>query len=144
MSSNLDRFKADLQRLIDTGLRLQAAMYYECFPKANEEEAKKQLKEKAAEYIKNLPSFKTEYQNWYSEALGLVRQLLPDRVSDFVGHYNTPKGRKSVDYGSYRIEDYLQGLAVTSPLGDKIVGRDAAIPHFEQQRAIVEAAQARF
>jgi hypothetical protein len=144
MSRNLDRFKADLQRVVETGLRLQAAIHYECFPQANEEAAKKHLKEEAAEFIKNLPSFKTKYQNWYSEALALLRQLLPDRVADFVGHYNAPKGRKGVDYGSYRIEDYLQGLIVKNGYGDKVVGPDAAIPHFEQQRAIVEAAQARF
>jgi hypothetical protein len=32
--------------------------------------------EKTAEVIKKLPSFKTKYQSWYSEALALLRQLL--------------------------------------------------------------------
>ncbi len=106
---------------------------------------RKELKEKADEFIKSLPSFGNEYQRWYSEALALLRQVLPDRVMDFCRHYEKPKTRKEITYESYRIEDYLQGLRVTrGAYKEKVVERDAAIPHFRQQLAIVEAAQARF
>jgi hypothetical protein len=41
--------------------------------------------------------------------------------------------------------DYLQGLEVTRGYNKgKVVGKDAAIPQFQQQLAIVEAANARF
>ena len=43
-------------------------------------------------------------QPWYSEAKVLIRQLLPDRLSDFVRHYEKPKPRKDITYESYRIE----------------------------------------
>lgn len=145
MSTNLDRFKADVNRLIEAGHRLQLAIRYECSPERVEEVFQEQLGEKTATFIKELPEFKSKYQAWYSEALALLRQLLPDRVVDFVRHYDAPKGRKSITYESYRIEDYLQGVNVTTGIyKEKVVGPDAAIPHFEQQLAIVQAAQARF
>jgi hypothetical protein len=103
------------------------------------------LKTKADEYIKELPSFGDEYQRWYSEALALIRQLLPDRLVDFSRHYEKPKARKNISFENYRIEDYLQGLHITRGYEKaKVVGKDAAIPQFQQQLAIVTAAEARF
>ena len=145
MSSNLDRFKKDLANLIKKGNALHMAMQLDCFPKELKAELKEQLKDKTDEFIKGLPSFNTEYQRWYSEALALLRQVLPDRVADFARHYEKPKTRKEITYENYRIEDYLQGLNVTrGAYKEKVVGQDAAIPQFRQQLAIVEAAQARF
>lgn len=75
----------------------------------------------------------------------LIKQLLPDRLSDFVRHYEKPKPRKEISYENYRIEDFLQGLNVTRGWEkEKIVGPDAAIPHFRQQQAILKAVSARF
>ena len=106
--------------------------------------AMKKVHGKEAEAIlKNMPSFKDDYQSWYSEALVLLRQLLPDRVADFVRHYEKPKGRKAIDYENYRIEDYLQGLRVTRG-GEVVVDTSAAVPQFQQQVSMVEAAKARF
>ena len=145
MASNLDRFKNDIAKLIKRGNDLHISMQFACFPDAIKENLSKQLKDKADEFIKNLPSFDVEYQSWYSEALALLRQILPDRVADFFRHYEKPKTRKDITYESYRIEDYLQGLNVTrGAYKEKVVGKDAAIPHFRQQLAIVEAAQDRF
>jgi hypothetical protein len=88
-------------------------------------------------------NFKDEYQLWYSEALALVRQLLPDRLADFVRHYEKPRGRKDIDFENYRIEDYLQGLFIVRG-SEKVVDTSAAFPHFQQQLAIVKAARSRF
>lgn len=145
MSSNLDKFKTDLGKLIQQGHALNLAMQYSCYPEEMGAALKKQLKAKAAAYIKDLPSFDSEYQRWYSEAIALIRQVLPDRLPDFIRHYEKPKARKEITYENYRIEDYLQGLRVTRGYQkEKVVGKDAAIPQFQQQIAIVEAAQARF
>ncbi len=66
----------------------------------------------------------------------LVKQLLPDRLSDFVSHYERPKPRKEMSCENYRIEDYLQGLSATRGYEKiKIVGPDSAIPQFQQQLA---------
>jgi hypothetical protein len=143
MASNLDRFKKDLATLLSNGNRLLLSMQYACYPEETENQLRDGLKEKTDAYIESLPNFRSDYQQWYSEAYSMLRQLLPHRVSDFVKHYEKPKPRKDIDYESYRIEDYMQGLQITT--GAKvIVDSSAAIPHFEQQLAIVKAAEARF
>jgi hypothetical protein len=143
MSANLERFKEDLKKLVDDGRRLRLAMKRDCFPEKYEAAFKKRYGDKATEIIKELPKFSEDYQRWYSESLALLRQLLPQRVADFARHYEKPKGRKDITAENYRIEDYLQGVSVTKGV-EKIASPNAGIPHFEQQLAIVEAAQSRF
>ncbi len=144
MPTNLDRYKKDLDSLLAKGDDLHLAMQEECFPVQLEAALKKEVGDKAKGMLKALPSFGVEYQAWYSEAKVLVRQLLPDRLADFVRHYEKPKPRKDITYENYTIEDYLQGLTLTSGLGKKVVGPDAAIPHFRQQLAILKSVRARF
>jgi hypothetical protein len=145
MSTNLERFKKDFDKLITTGHSLELAMQHECVKAEFEKQVKEQLGKEADKFIKELPSFKNGYQRWYSEALAILRQLLPDRVADFVRHYEKPKGRKDITYENYRIEDYLQGLNITrGHFKEKVVGPDDALPQFAQQLAILKAAQARF
>src|SRR5262245_53849428 len=144
MTKNITRFKPDLQRLIQDGQLLHLAMRYEVHSEQFAAALRKQLgKDEAQELIKSLPTFSVGYERWYSESLVVLRQLLPDRVGDFVGLYEKPKGRKEVQYGNYVIQDYLQGLRVTLR-GEEKVGPGAAICQFEQQLAILKAAEARF
>jgi len=143
MATNLERFREDLAKLIRNGQRLRLSIKLSCFPDKYKTDFKERYGDKADEIIAELPDFRAEYQRWYSEALTLLEQLLPSRVADFARHYETPKNRKSLTNETYRIEDYLQGLSATRGL-DKVAGPDAAVPHFEQQLAIVEAAEARF
>ena len=140
---NLKRFKDDLDQLIDTGTELLNAIQYECYKEQAERAAKRQFGEKAKEFLKSLPEFFDGYQAWYSEAMTLIRQLLPDRLADFCGYYEMPRGRKDVDYESYRISDYFLTLTITRG-GEEIVGPTAAIPRFRQQLAIVKAVKKRF
>jgi hypothetical protein len=147
MPTNLDRYKKDLDSLVAKGDDLLLAMVLECDASAKEE-FKKKLGDRSDGILKNLPSFKDAYQQWYSEAKALVKQLLPDRLADFARHYEKPKSRKDLTYENYKIEDYLQGLRVTRTVQfqqkEKVVGPDAAIPQFEQQLAILKSVGARF
>lgn len=141
MQANIEKYKRDLERLIAKGRQLQLAMMYKCFP----EEIKRVWGEKTDDAIKKLPVFDEEFQAWYSESKVLVKQLLPDRLADFVRHYEKPKPRKDISAENYRIEDYLQGLHVTWGRDkEEVVGPSAAIPHFKQLRAILNAVSARF
>src|SRR5262252_509065 len=106
MPSNLDRYKNELDTLIDKGDKLLIAMLEECG------QLDSQTKKKLRDIRKSLPPFRGHYQHWYSEAKVLVKQVLPDRLEDFVGHYENPK-RKQLSAESYRIADYLQGLGAT-------------------------------
>ena len=119
---NLEQYKGDLKRLIDTGDNLYNAMQYECWPEDYRKAARKELGEKATDFLRNLPSFSAEYQAWYSEAGALVRQLLPNRLNDFSSYYEQPKTRKEMTCESYRISDYLLGLRVKGDFGEVAVG----------------------
>lgn len=144
---NADRYQKDLDALIAEGGLLFFSMTQECSPQDFEREFKATLGDKADEYLQNLPSFKTEYQTWYSEAKALVRQLLPDRLADFIRYYEKPRTRKETTYENYTIEDYLQGLSVTRGAGINetvIVSPGAAIPRFQQQLSIVKSLRQRF
>lgn len=104
-----------------------------------------EINRRGTAFLEKLPSFSGEYQRWYSESIALLRQLLPDRVADFVRHYEKPKGRKDITFENYRIEDFLQGLRITRGYEKEVVvDSSAAIPQFRQQLAMLKAAKARF
>jgi len=145
MTSNLEKYKKDLSALIASGEQLYLAIQFECDPAEFEKAISKELKSEAKDVLAKLPSFGGSYQTWYSEAKALIRQVLPDRLSDFVRHYEKPKPRKDISCENYRIEDHLQGITVTRGYDkEKVVGLDAAIPHFRQQLNILKAVKARF
>lgn len=146
MPTNLDRYKNDLDDLIAEGQQLANAIQAEHYPKEVKQALKQQLGASAdiEKILAELPRFRERYQAWYSEAKALVKQLLPDRLEDFVRHYETPKSRKSLSFESYRIADCLQGLTNRNWDNEITVGPGAAIPHVQQQLAILTSAKARF
>lgn len=145
MTSNLEKYKKDLEQLIIEGDSLFHAIQFECYPKEFKTQAKKAFDEKSyLQMVNNLPLFSEKYQDWYSESLSIIKLLLPDRMNDFVKLYEKPRGRKKVEYGTYVIEDYLQGLRVTRSQYEKVVGPEAAIPQFQQQLNILKSVKRRF
>lgn len=142
---NIEKYKTDLQLLIDKGDKLDISIKHECYPDIIEEQIKAALKddEKVQKYIKKILPFKKEYQSWYSESLVLIKQLMPDRLNDFVRLYEKPKTRKAIEYGNYVMEDYLQTLTVTNGY-EKKVGPEAAINQFDQQLNILKSIERRF
>lgn len=79
--SNLDKYKADLDALIKTGDKLSMSLQRYAYDDEFDKAVKKKLGDKAAEYLKSIPKFTSEYQAWYSEAKSLIKQLLPDRLT---------------------------------------------------------------
>ncbi len=148
MITNLEKYKSDLDKLIKEGDMLYYAIQCTFQTEKFTSQLKRVLKDdkKVKDFIKKLPRFTNDYQTWYSEALALVRQLLPDRLSDFISLYEKSKTRrKDLTFENYVIEDALQGLNVTRGYEkEKVVGADAAIPRFAQQLNIVKAIQKRF
>ncbi|MCP3734813.1 hypothetical protein M9979_08010 [Sphingomonas sp. RP10(2022)] len=146
MAINVDRFKNDLDALIEQGDLLKVGMILDMKGKKyfRENVFGESSDDEAAAAIKRIPEFKTEYESWYSESLALLRQLLPDRINDFRALYEKPKSRKNIEYGNYVIQDYMQNLAVTTPYGETKVDRSAAEPQFNQQVAILKSAKKRF
>lgn len=146
MDANLERFKNDLKQLVEQGEALELSMMMNLLGKDNfrQQVLTEYSDDKADSAMNELPLFKSAYQEWYSESYILIKQLLPDRLENFRSYYEKPKTRKSVEYGNYVIQDFMQGLTVTRPTGDVIVGPSAALPQYQQQLAILRAAERRF
>lgn len=135
-----ERYKQDIEKLCDRGDHLLRGLYYELL-KSKPEEYKK-VDKKIHEQFKD-ESFKDKYHSWYNESLCLIKQLLPDRVEDFVSYYKLEK-RKNLDCETYTVSDYLVGLVRKDAFGDYIVNTDSVISKFEQQLAIVKSLRDRF
>ena len=140
MKNNLEQIKADVKRLHTQGVNLLNAIRDEQFPTQMEEHFKNVIKKNYQDFKKGLPVFKSAYQPWYSEAMAIVKILLPLRYQDFIRLYEKPKNRKEINKDNYVIEDYLSDTVVTAGFDKKVVaGPEAAIPAFEQQFHIVGA-----
>jgi hypothetical protein len=60
---------------------------------------------------KDLGVLNLAYQSWYTRALAVVKQITPERASDFAEAYKLER-RKEITYDTYTISDYLMGLVV--------------------------------
>ena len=147
MISNLEKYKKDLDQLIANGELLKLQMQAEFAPENHKQFIKQQGKDSAdvIKYIEENP-FTHSYQNWYSESLVLLKQLLPDRLNDFVKLYERPKAsRKNITFENYVIEDALQCISIThSYTKEKIIGPEAAITKLVQQVNIIASIKRRF
>jgi len=138
MESNLAKYEKDLQRLIDRGFILYCSMAIDL--NIGDDEDRKKLK--ALVKKEKSPSFKQEYEVWYSEAQQVIKQIIPDRLIDFIKLYKEEK-RKEVSCLTYAISDYMIGLR-TSRYGETVADGTAALPKFQQQLHILESAKQRF
>jgi len=82
---------------------------------------------------KDATRFKSEYQTWYTRALAVVKQLIPERLDEFTRLYYD----KDV---TYTIARYLRGSYDTYTARSALVG---AHNRFLQQCQILESAQTR-
>lgn len=138
MKSNIELMKDEVSELKKRGHYLYLAMIDDV--QGLPDDFKKELKE---EGIK-LPNFKLSYESWYSEALVVIKQLLPDRVDDFVKQYKQDK-RKEIDFLTYSISDYLLGLKTTRGYQKEVVAdKSAAVGKMEMQNSILAAVSKRF
>ncbi len=140
MTSNLEKYKKDLDDLANRGENLLNAMKAKFLPETSQKRLKKSFKD---EKEVQLQSFISDYQTWYSEVLVLLKQLLPDRVDDFVRLYKKPETREIVTFENYVIEDALVGLHA-GKRGEEIAGPKDAIPRFRQQLSILKSLKRRF
>ena len=109
MISNVEKLRKDIEALIKDGGWLLIGLYNEMgrpLPKVY----LRGLDADAAEKIKKT-TFRDNYQRWYNASLASVKQLLPDRLNDFVSayHQEVKKEKTIINYG---IEDYILGLSL--------------------------------
>ena len=109
MSEKTKKFEDQLSDLISKGNNLSSAITHEFIDVRNKTIFEKDLgKEGYKEFLDELPFFTGEYQSWYSISLALVKQVLPDRVKDFMSYHEYPRVRKGITHENYMIRDYLR------------------------------------
>ena len=140
MESNIDKYKKDLDILIKQGTSLLLGLYNE-FSSEYATQIKK-LDKDTQDKIKKC-TFKDKYNAWYNESLALIKQLVFERYDDFVAYYKQPK-RKTINYETYCISDYLIGLVVNDGWGDPVFKQSCIITKFEQQLSILTSLKSRF
>ena len=62
---------------------------------------------------KDFDFFVRHYEVWYTKSLLVVKQLMPDRLDDFLVLYRNEK-RKKLDFSTYTISDALRGIVLKS------------------------------
>ena len=130
--------KEELKELIQQGKHLYLAMIDNV--QGLPEDFKKKLEDDGVK----LPNFNSCYDSWYSEALVIIKQMLPDRVDDFIKQYKQEK-RKEISFLTYSISDYILGLRTTQGYEQKVIAdQSAALSKMEVQTTILSAVSKRF
>lgn len=129
--SNIEKYKEELSDLIGTAHHLLLSLTLE-FGLIKDPKEKRKF-EKIKKY-----NFSEHYEIWYSEAYEVIRQILPNRLDDFKNLYKLAK-RKDIDYSTYTISDYINGIA-----GINEKWEHSAYAKFQQQITILKAAERRF
>lgn len=106
--------------------------------------AKGKAKKKAAKSEVRKGSFGSQYQRWYSQALRVVEQLLPDRYDEFRELYRLDKRPSVLEIGNYRISDYIQGSRVIRGGVEVFEAAGVAVSQLMLQHNILESATDRF
>jgi hypothetical protein len=132
--TNLDKYKKDLDNLLDTAVRLQLGFLKEV--KMLESAVNK-------EEVKNIKplDFRSNYEAWYTEALAIIKQLIPSRLQDFICLYRNEK-RKELNHSTYTISDHLIGVTITRY--NYLLDGKSAFPKFQQQFGIIQSIKQRF
>lgn len=141
MSTNLDRFKDDLKKLVALGNEMNLDLTCRSMQESNTFEAEY---EEVAKKIKG--SFEKNYQRWYTESHAIIKQLLPDRLVEFANLYQPDTKRKQIDGVTFRIQDWLTGSRSAKDVYGKQYFNDFAIisMQFHTQLEILESVQSRF
>lgn len=131
-----DALKKELDRPVAKGISLSFAMLDSIGGLGDED------KDKLKKNNITLPNFKSDYDAWYTLAMQVVKQVLPDRIDDFIKQYKNEK-RKEIDSLTYTVSDFLLGIQTTRGLV-VVAEPSAAFPKFEIQLNILKSAQACF
>lgn len=141
MATNFEKLNSDFKKLSAIGDLLYYTMYSKLYP-----DDKRFLENFEKAGVKFYSDFNQQYEKWYTESLPLLKVLAPDRHNDFVRYYNLEK-RKTIEYDTYTLRDYLDGLQITkSAFGETkiLVDGKAALPKMQAQKNIINSLEQRF
>jgi len=139
--SNLDRYKSDLENLIQLGEKMELDLTFRHLKKQGE------LDENHKETAKKVNgSIEKEYQRWFTESCAVIKQLLPDRLAEFEQLYKSDGKRKEINSTTYNIQDWLNGIRAGSNAFREKYYDDFTIVsmRFRTQLAILKSLESRF
>lgn len=143
MLNNLEKYKKDLDALIRRGDLLFLDLQKKYMEKEQFEKIyRKSFGEEYDNIIDEIPMFDQEYQCWYSEALELIVQLLPNRLEDFKNYYGKSEGQ-CMAVEDYKIKNYLSNAKIFG-FSDISIGIEHISIIFKQQIGIIKAVRSRF
>ena len=131
--SGIQKYKDDLDALIRIGETIEADL-------SVRHEKGKSVSTNAAHKLED------SYQNWFSEASVVIKQLLPDRLEEFQELYKGDGRRKRIENTNFTIQDLLRGLEPHLDIyGEKVFDELAvAGMRFVNQLNILKSAERRF
>jgi len=141
MSTNLDKYKQELSKLIDLGEKI----LIDLGARTMEETSKQD--DKIKEFIKKFDGrLEKDYQKWYTEANTVIRQIIPERLYEFDALYKGEGKRKEFNAMNFTIQDWLNGVRSSSNyLGEKRFNDFAIIAmKYKTQFEILKSAELRF
>lgn len=141
LQSNISAYRDELERLVIQGEDMLNDLHL------REETRNNTLDEKYKELERLLNGrFDTEYQLWYTEAGSVVRQLLPDRIDEFIELYQGDGKRKEIDQLTYNIKDWMSGIKAREDIAGKKSFNDCTVimMKFGIQLQILESVKTRF
>lgn len=142
--TNLDKYKEELKNLVATGNLMEKDLDLRNLSQENKSKLSKELKE-IEKKINGL--FESSYQEWFTESIAILRQLIPDRLNEFISLYQTDIRRKEINSITYSIQDWLNGIRAAPDMfsGKKYFDDFASVSmKFRTQSQILKSAQKRF
>jgi hypothetical protein len=118
MAINLTRYKADLDKQLQLGRSMFSDLQF--MHLAN---TRKLDDEEKIEIAKVQGYFDRYYQQWYTEAHSVIKQLIPDRVAEFEHLYKGDARRREINVHNYCIQDWLNGLRAPKDIWKKALRR---------------------
>jgi hypothetical protein len=98
--ANLAQYKEDLNKLIVLGSAMDLDLLCRISERNGElDDAIKKDRNKVTK------PFEENYQRWYTEAFTVLRQILPDRLTEFEAYYRVDPRRKNIQLTTFTIQD---------------------------------------
>jgi len=142
LKSSKNKFINDLKELRKLAEHMLNGLMIECIQETSPVD--KDLLKKL-EKDENV-SFNSNYQQWYSETLALIKQVLPERLSEFKELYRFELKRKTIDQFNFAIQDWLHGTrSAIDPLGKKYFNDNSIVlSKYNNQIGILNSAIKKF
>lgn len=139
--SNIAKYKDNLDALVALGSKMDLDITYRYLEDQGKLEEKHK---KSAAEIKG--ALEKDYQRWFTESCAVIKQLLPDRLTEFDHLYKGDGKRKEINSATFNIQDWLNGIrSGTNAYGEKYYDDFAIVSmRFRTQHSILQSLESRF